>query len=211
MKYAFCIPIYNTISGRLLPQFLNLQEWCPDFDGKIFTVVGRTHADARNYLCTDGGGFRNPNKLIDNFDYIVWIDSDQSFNYQQLNTLLQYDSQFCSGWYVKDLSNVAMIADWNEEDFKKQGKMNFWSKSKITAQKQPFEVDYCGFGFTKVSTDLLKQMEYPYFRQKLVKIGKYTENVSEDASFCLDVYEKTGVKPEVLPKLKVNHLKELYI
>ena len=211
MKYAFCIPIYNTISGRLLPQFLNLQEWCLDLDGKIFTVVGRTHADARNYLCTDGGGFSNPNKLIDNFDYIVWIDSDQSFNYQQLNTLLQYDSQFCSGWYVKDLSNVAMIADWNEEDFKKQGKMNFWSKSKITAQKQPFEVDYCGFGFTKVSTDLLKQMEYPYFRQKLVKIGKYTENVSEDASFCLDVYEKTGVKPLVLPKLKVNHLKELYI
>ena len=47
MKYAFCIPIYNTISGRLLPQFLNLQEWCPQLDGQIYTVVGRTHAAAR--------------------------------------------------------------------------------------------------------------------------------------------------------------------
>ena len=63
MKYAFCIPIYNTISGRLLPQFLNLQEWCPQLDGQIYTVVGRTHADARNWLCTDGGGFSNPNGI----------------------------------------------------------------------------------------------------------------------------------------------------
>ena len=81
MKYAFCIPIYNTISGRLLPQFLNLQEWCPQLDGKIYTVLGRTHADARNWLCTDGGGFQNPNKLINKVDYLVWIDADQSFNY----------------------------------------------------------------------------------------------------------------------------------
>ena len=50
MKYAFLIPIYNTISGRLLPRFLSLQEWCPQLDGKIYTVVGRTHADARNWL-----------------------------------------------------------------------------------------------------------------------------------------------------------------
>ena len=71
MKYAFLIPIYNTISGRLLPQFLNLQEWCPQLDGKIYTIVGRTHADARNWLCTDGGGFSNPNKLIDKVDYSV--------------------------------------------------------------------------------------------------------------------------------------------
>ena len=101
MKYAFCIPIYNTISGRLLPQFLNLQEWCPQLDGQIYTVVGRTHADARNWLCTDGGGFTNPRKLIDKVDYLVWIDADQDFNYQQLNTLLEYDSPFCAGWYVK--------------------------------------------------------------------------------------------------------------
>ena len=67
MKYAFLIPIYNTISGRLLPQFLHLQDWCRNLDGEIFTVVGRTHVDARNWLCTDGGGYSNPTKLIDRF------------------------------------------------------------------------------------------------------------------------------------------------
>ena len=45
MKCIFLIPIYNTISGRLLPQFLHLQDWCRNLDGEIFTVVGRTHVD----------------------------------------------------------------------------------------------------------------------------------------------------------------------
>ena len=211
MKYAFLVPIYNHISGRLFKRFLNLQEWCPQLDGKIYTVVGRTHADARNWLCTDGGGFSNPRSLINKVDYLVWIDADQDFNYTELNTLLSYESQFCAGWYVKDLSGIAMIADWNEKDFKRQGTMNFWHQDKIVEQKKPFEVDYCGFGFTKVSTDILKQMEYPYFRQKVVEIGKYKENVSEDATFCLDVTELTGIRPTILPELRIRHLKELYV
>ena len=211
MKYAFLIPIYNHISGRLFKRFLNLQEWCPQLDGKIYTVVGRTHTDARNWLCTDGGGFSNPRSLINKVDYLVWIDADQDFNYTELNTLLSYESQFCAGWYVKDLSGIAMIADWNEKDFKKQGTMNFWHQDKIVEQKKPFEVDYCGFGFTKVSTDILKEMEYPYFRQKVVEIGKYKENVSEDATFCLDVTELTGIRPTILPELRIRHLKELYV
>ena len=211
MKYAFLVPIYNTISGRLFKRFLSLQEWCPQLDGKIYTVVGRTHADARNWLCTDGGGFSNPRNLINKVDYLVWIDADQDFNYTELNTLLSYESQFCAGWYVKDLSGIAMIADWNERDFKRQGTMNFWHQDDIIKQKKPFEVDYCGFGFTKVSTDILKEMEYPYFRQKVVEIGKYKENVSEDATFCLDVKDKLGIKPTILPQLRINHLKELFI
>ena len=104
-----------------------------------------------------------------------------------------------------------MIADWDEEDFKKQGSMNFWNQSKIKTQKEPFEVDYCGFGFTKVSTEILKKMEYPYFRQRVVKIGKYKENVSEDATFCLDVSDQLNIKPTILPQLRINHLKEIYI
>ena len=211
MKFAFLVPIYNHISGRLFKRFLNLQEWCPQLDGKIYTVVGRTHADARNWLCTNGGGFSNPRSLINKVDYLVWIDADQDFNYTELNTLLSYDSSFCAGWYVKDLSGIAMIADWNERDFKRQGTMNFWHQDKIIKEKEPFEEDYCGFGFTKVSTDILKEMEYPYFRQRVVEIGKYKENVSEDATFCLDVKDKLGIKPTILPELKIRHLKELYV
>ena len=128
-----------------------------------------------------------------------------------MSSLLSYESQFCAGWYVKDLSGTAMIADWDEDNFKKTGTMDFWNSTKIKNQREPFEVDYCGFGFTKVSTEIMKQLEYPYFRQRLSVIGKYKENVSEDASFCLDVAEQLDIKPTILPQLRVNHLKELYI
>jgi hypothetical protein len=45
----------------------------------------------------------------------------------------------------------------------------------------------------------------------VVEIGKYKENVSEDATFCLDVQEQLDIKPTILPLLRINHLKELYI
>lgn len=211
MKYAFLTPIYNTISGRLLPQFLNLQDWCKDLDGRIYTIVGKTHVNARNWLATDGGGFKNPAKLIDRVDYLVWIDADQKFNYQQLVTLLNADYPFCAGWYMNDLSGLAMVSDWDKEYFEKNGTMKFYHMNEIIKKRKPFEVAYCGFGFTKVSTEILKQMEYPYFRQRLTTIGKYKDNSSEDTTFCLDVYDKTGIRPVILPNLKIDHLKEVFI
>ena len=45
----------------------------------------------------------------------------------------------------------------------------------------------------------------------MVEIGKYKENVSEDATFCLDVKDNLSIKPTILPQLKINHLKEIYI
>ena len=211
MKYAFLIPIYNTISGRLLPQFLHLQEWCRNLDGEIFTVVGRTHVDARNWLCTDGGGYTNPTKLIDKFDNLVWIDADQQFNYQQLCTLLESGHDFCSGWYIKELSGLAMIADWDEDYFESNLHMKFHHQDEIRQREEPFEASYCGFGFTKVSSNIMRELEYPYFRQRMVTIGDHSENCSEDVTFCLDVWEKCGIKPTILPELRVNHLKEMYI
>ena len=63
----------------------------------------------------------------------------------------------------------------------------------------------------KVSTDIFKELEYTFFKNKVVSIGNYKENVSEDASFCLDIAQKTGVKPKIIPSLKINHLKEIFI
>jgi hypothetical protein len=45
----------------------------------------------------------------------------------------------------------------------------------------------------------------------VVEIGKYKENVSEDATFCLDVKDKLGIRPTILPQLNIRHLKELYV
>ena len=62
-----------------------------------------------------------------------------------------------------------------------------------------------------MSANIIRELEYPYFRQRMVTIGDHSENVSEDATFCLDVWEKCNIKPTILPQLRVNHLKEMYI
>ena len=58
---------------------------------------------------------------------------------------------------------------------------------------------------------LYEGLTYPYFRNEVVEIGDYQENVSEDATFCLYVDKYLDIKPKVISDLKVGHLKETVI
>lgn len=215
MQYAFLIPIGNSISGKLIPQLLNLQDYTNQIDGQIITIANRTHVDARNYLATAAGGYKNPTNLINRAEWLVWIDSDQVFNLGQIKLLLDREEKFASGWYIKDSAGQrnpqAMVAHWDEEYFQKNGSMRFLHESELLRAKNPIEVDYVGFGFCKIHSSVFKEMEYPYFRQNLTQVGKYQDNSSEDVSFCLDAYKATGIKPVVIPQLKIGHLKEIII
>ena len=62
------------------------------------------------------------------------------------------------------------------------------------------EVDWCGFGFTKIHRSIFEQMEYPYFPLNYADIkdcdngknGKFDlKDLSfEDVSFCQNCYKK---------------------
>ena len=205
MKTVILIPTFVSVSAKLMQQWFQFAGWCGVNNVEILSVANRTHNDARNYLITNGGGFEDPRRLIDRCYQIVFIDSDQVFSLDQIKMLIEHNGDFVSGWYVKD--DTPMIARWDEEKFLKSGHMDFLSKEEIENASDDFEVDYCGFGFTKIKTSVLRQMSYPYFTNKLVTIGDKSENVSEDASFCLDC----PVKPVIIPKLRIGHLKEVVI
>ena len=40
LKCIFLIPIGNSVSGRLLTRFLELQTWCDNNNSKILTITG---------------------------------------------------------------------------------------------------------------------------------------------------------------------------
>ena len=146
-KIVICIPTHTSVSAVLFQQWIDLSKWCSLNDILIITIANRTHNDARNWLATAGGGFQKPNHLIDQVDWIIWIDSDQVFALQDLQTLIDCKEKFCSGWYLK--GDVPMVARWNEEDFLKDGHMNFLSVDELqNSETDLVEVDYCGFGFT---------------------------------------------------------------
>jgi hypothetical protein len=217
LQYAFLLPIGSSISGKLIPQLLANYDYVSSIGGRLYTIANRIHSDARNALATKGGGFVQPEKLVQDTEWLIWMDSDQLITVDQIKTLLAYDpkEKFVSGWYTKDLaggqSPLAMIATWDEEYFKKTGSMKFWTEEEIAAQKEAFEVDYVGFGFCRVHSSIFEKMTYPYFRHNITKIGQYQDNSSEDVSFCLNAFKATGIKPKVLPELRVPHLKEIFV
>ena len=135
----------------------------------------------------------------------MFIDSDQVFTLKDVKTLIEHPGDFVSGWYIK--GNTPMVARWDEDKFMRTGFMDFLKQDELNSTKEDIEVDCCGFGFTKIKTSVLSKMSYPYFTNKQTTIGKYSENISEDASFCLDA----PIKPIIIPTLRVGHLKETVI
>ena len=209
-KTVIVIPTYVSVSAVLFQQWMDIARWCGKNEIEIMTIPNRTHNDARNWLATGGGGFVKPRHLTDQIDYIIWIDSDQVFSIDDLKKIIDCDDKFCTGWYLK--GDTPMVARWDEETFLQTASMNFLTKSELKkANGKLIEVDYCGFGFTKTHVSLYEELTYPFFRNKVVEIGDYMENVSEDASFCLDVSTYCGIKPKVISDLKIGHLKETVI
>jgi len=209
-KTVIAIPTYVGVSAVLFQQWVDVSRWCGKNEIEILTVPNRTHNDARNWLATGGGGFQHPNNLTNQVDWIIWLDSDQVFTIEDLKKLIDCDNKFCTGWYLKE--DTPMIARWDEETFLKTASMDFLTQEELNkANGKLIEVSYCGFGFTKTHTDLFKGLTYPFFRNEIVTIGDYTENVSEDATFCLYVDKYLDIKPKVISDLKVGHLKETVI
>ena len=82
------MPTFRNVSAELMAQFMQMAGWCALNKVEIITVANRTHADARNWLVTGGGGFSKPRTLIDSCYQIVFVDSDQVFTLAQLKELI---------------------------------------------------------------------------------------------------------------------------
>ncbi len=225
----FLIPIdHRGIQGRLFNQYLHLHSWCEKNNSAIFTCNGLFLNFARNFLATGGGGNSDPTPI--EAEWLFWIDSDINFTIEQVEHLHNIDPKhkFVTGWYKSDSSDQSMVGKWSEDYFRKHGFMpflsaNFLEKKAKSAPTKLVKVDWCGFGFTKVHRSIYEQMDYPYYPLNSVKIegcddpnnkeGKIDiQDLSfEDVSFCNNCYARTGIKPLVVPKLRVGHLKSFLV
>tara|TARA_R100000322_G_scaffold13050_1_gene7827 strand:- start:5 stop:697 length:693 start_codon:yes stop_codon:yes gene_type:complete len=229
LNCVFLIPIdHRGIQGKCFGQYLELQTWCDKNNAAILTCNGLFLNFARNFLATGGGGFTDtsPPKA----EWLFWIDSDVRFSIDQIEHLLSIppDKKFVTGWYRSDYSDKAMVGNWDEDFFRENMHMPFTSVKWLDemGEKEPnklVEVDWCGFGFTKVHRSIYEQMDYPYYPLNKVHItdcnhpnkdlGKFdVHDMSfEDVSFCKNVYDKLQIKPLVVPKLRVGHLKSFFV
>lgn len=229
LNTIFLIPIdHRGIQGQLFDQYLSLHSWCQKNNSAIFTCSGLFLNFARNHLATGGKGNVDPRPI--DAEWLFWIDSDIRFTIEQVEHLhnLAPKHKFVTGWYKSDNSDQSMVGKWNKDYFRKRNHMPFLSANFLEqkAKSDPtklIQVDWCGFGFTKVHRSIYEQMDYPYYPLNSVKIegcndpnnegGKIdVQDLSfEDVSFCNNCYDSTGIKPLVVPKLRVGHLKPFFV
>jgi hypothetical protein len=226
---VFLIPIdHRGIQGKLFNQYLKLQSWCEKNNSQIFTCDGLFLNFARNYLATGGKGFMDTSPP--EAEWLFWIDSDVEFNIQQVEFMMSIpkEKKFVTGWYRSDYGDKAMVGNWDEDYFRKNLHMPFTSVEWLTktAKEKPnklVQVDWCGFGFTKVHRSIYEKMEYPYYPLRDAHIegcedpNKKGEKFDvkdlsfEDVSFCRNCYEATEIKPLVAPSIRVGHLKSFLV
>ena len=185
-KVVFCIP-GNNFSGRFLECWTNLVKYLPTIDvewslvRKYHPIVYRVRAKCAELA------------LQQDYDYMMWIDSDVIFTPQQFERLLKIDEDIISGLYLTyknsslyDLSTKYACVDLNGNEMDR-----FQTGSGLT------EVKANGMGFMLVKNGVFESIQNPFD-----PIGAH----GEDIAFQLKAKDN-GYKSLVDSSIVVGHEK----
>jgi GT2 family glycosyltransferase len=146
------------------------------------------------------------------YDFMLWIDSDQTFTFDHFATLMERQRDICAGWCCTisgELTNVCLYQD--EEKFKKQGHYDLMPVKDMKNRETPFKVDYCGFAFILIKKGVFESITYPWFsRADRAMDNGVVRQIGEDVSFCNKVRE-AGFSIWVDPTVRVGHTKSFDI
>ncbi len=157
------------------------------------------------------------------YDTLVFIDSDIVWNPEQFLALLESADvhPVVAGLYrMQDLQHFAVVRDWSEEFFCKNGSFEFITGENLKAWKDEtkqryMQVSYSGMGFMAIKKAVLDSMQYPYFDAPVQEIvtpeGKILRDIcSEDVAFCKNI-QKAGFDVYLDTDIVVGHQKMLII
>lgn len=156
------------------------------------------------------------------YDIFVTLDSDMDFTPNQFLKLIEkvQKHKVVAGYYMMDnQQQLAVVKDWNEEFFLKNGFFEFLTPVQIEQWKEAhpdelMEVDYVGMGFMAITKEVLEKMKYPYFHRKLEKFKSNNKCIvsicSEDVAFCKNI-KKAGYTVYIDPELRIGHEKRIVI
>lgn len=208
-KVVFCVP-GRQFSDRFLMSWSNMLINCPQM-GILPLVRGAVMSNVykvRNIcLCgdKDKGRFQVPFQGLFDYDFIMWIDSDQVWAPEDMHKLFDHicarpDIDILSGVYktspLQDETTIAVDTD--------DGKSTrFVTTNEIATWKAPTKVVFTGFGFTIIRKGVFEKVPYPWFRPLAIvgEDGQLDNFTGEDIGFCVIAAENgfdTWVDPEVI-------------
>jgi FkbM family methyltransferase len=210
-----CIP-GREFSGRFFDAWNEFAERCRAIGVKL--IVSRRY-DAVVYYARNrvaGGDVRRGPKQAPwggeiDYDYMLWIDSDVVFRFEDFQQLLAHKVDMVGGLYLMaDNTRYAAVEHMDEALFQEQGEFEFLTPASLASRRGLVPVDYCGFGFVLVRRGIFEKLDYPWFRPLYIEIGGCSEFTSEDVGFCL-MAKKAGLQMMIDPEVVVGHEKAVVL
>ena len=215
LMIVFCIP-GREFSGRFLDCWNDLVAGC--------NRAGISYAVAREY---DPVVYYARNKVLGGnvrlgpkqepwggkipYDFMLWIDSDVIFTFQDLVTLITHNVDMVSGLYVmQDGKRFPVVEHMDEATLQRQGEFEYMTLKSFEGRTGLVPVGYSGFGFTLVKKGVFERLTYPWFRPVFMQIGEVSEFTSEDVGFCI-LAKKAGVVMHIDPTVIVGHEKSVVL
>lgn len=170
-KILISIPCRDDVPVRFIETLLNLQKPCTCM--YRFGTSGLVY-DARDEACQIA--------ISNDYDYILFIDSDMVVEPRALVYALKREADIVTGLYFKRKDNHEPVL------YKKIGKRytdengtihHSFTEVATDLSKEFFEVEGCGFGFVLIRTEVLKTMH-----KKYLSWFEPLPGMGEDLSFC---------------------------
>lgn len=138
------------------------------------------------------------------YDYILMVDSDMIFTYQDMMNLIDQEKDIISG--------IARIGDglhWNASRWDIHGLLNtgllpFYTDEDLP--KETFETDVVGTAFMVIKRGVFEKIAYPWFVAHRYNLNGCTIESGEDIGFCFKARD-AGFKVWVDPRVKIGHEK----
>jgi GT2 family glycosyltransferase len=145
------------------------------------------------------------------YDYMLWIDSDQGFSFDDFAALMERKRDICAGWYETVSGNSSVGLHFDESKFKETGEIPLMSPKDIKKRGVPFKVDFVGFGFVLIARGVFEQIAYPWFSHDEITMNNgVVRQLGEDFTFCRKARE-AGFSIWVDPTVRVSHTKSFEI
>ena len=134
------------------------------------------------------------------YDFIMWIDSDQVFSVRSFISLLKHDTDVISGLYLmKNGQQYTVVQNWDESNFLNKGSFDFLTRkslmqwldenadgeieNKKDEMGNPYKdyskckiplmpVSYSGLGWTLVKKGVYEKLSYPWFYGTKITMNK---------------------------------------
>jgi len=219
MKIIFCLP-GREFSNNFLNSWTNLICELPKHN--ISWALSQKYHVNRYFVCnaclggnTLAGKNQKPFQGKIDYDYIMWIDSDQVFTPDHFLRLLkraeEEEVDILSGLYLMQGGNIfATVENWDLDFFKENGHFKFLAPEDIKDRKHIFPVSYTGFGWLLVKKGVFESLEYPWVQPTWLEIGDIKEMTTTDCGF-MHRAAREGFSTYVDPTIIVGHEKSMIL